>query len=356
MTDIRAPGSPEEITTEWLNQAIGVTYPEVRVTASRITESIWGNSGKIRVVLSYNDAGRRLQLPERVIVKGGYNRHGPDMEYIYYNEMLFYRDMRPALGNIAPVCLFADRDPRNQQSLVILEDLSLRDVRWCHATRPLGYQETADFLAAIAGYNARWWQSSELMPDGKFGWVGETLEGWVGDYLRAYVQPEIWNRYMALERGVALPKILKDNQAMERGLAALAKIHKAAPYCLVHGDEHQGNLYIHCDGTPGFLDWQVKRAPWSQGVSYFLIGALDMVDRRHWERGLLAHYLDCLAAHGVRPPSFENAWLAYRRDILYCFLVWAVNDVKYQLETVNVANTVRFAAAMLDHDTLDLLL
>jgi len=124
---------------------------------------------------------------------------------------------------------------------------------------------------------------------------------------------------------------------------------------LLHGDEHLGNLYIEPDGRPGFLDWQVKRAPWSQGVSYFMVGGLDSGDRRNWERGLLAHYLDRLAANGVKAPSFEHAWLSYRRDILYGFLVWVVNDSQYQSEIVNVANTVRFGTAMLEHDTLGLL-
>jgi hypothetical protein len=355
MTDIRAPNSPQEITTAWLNQAISRKYPDVAVTDSEVTESIWGNSGKIRVALRYNSAGRDLNLPSRVIVKGGYHRHGPEMEYIYFNEMRFYRDIAPDLGNIVPLCLFSDRDPKNQQSLVILEDLNLREVTWCHASRPLSYPEAADFLDAMAAYNARWWQSAEFSAGGRLDWVEDTLSGWVGDYLRAYVQPEIWNRYMAQERGAALPKVLRDCKAMERGLAVLADIHKSAPFCLLHGDEHQGNLYLQSNGTPGFLDWQVKRAPWSQGVAYFLICGLDMLDRRHWERALLSHYLDCLASHGVRPPGFESAWLAYRREVLYAFLVWAVNDSKYQVETVNVACTARAAAAMLDHDTLGLL-
>ena len=57
----------------------------------------------------------------------------------------------------------------------------------------------------------------------------------------------------------------------------------------------------------------------------------------------------------MKAPSFEHAWLSYRRDILYGFLVWVVNDSQYQSEIVNVANTVRFGTAMLEHDTLGLL-
>jgi hypothetical protein len=104
-------------------------------TSSRIDEVILGNSGKVRATVAYNDARTSFQLPSRVIVKGGYNRFGPDMEFIYFNEMHFYRDILPLLNINAPLCLYADRDEQNQQSLIILEDLSLRDVKWCHATR-----------------------------------------------------------------------------------------------------------------------------------------------------------------------------------------------------------------------------
>ena len=355
MSDIRAPTATDEVTTDWLNSVIARKWPDVRITESKIDEVILGNSGKVRVSLAYNAVGERLKLPSRAIVKGGYNRFGPDLEFIYFNEMRFYRDILPLLDVNAPRCLYADRDERNQQSLVILEDLSLREITWCHATRPLEYQEAADFLTAMASYNARWWQSETLLPGGQLGWIGETLDGWVGQYLQAYIQPDIWNKYIALERGVALPRALHDRDRLEKALLALKKIHKSAPFCLLHGDEHLGNLYIEPDGRPGFLDWQVKRAPWSQGVSYFMVGGLDSGDRRNWERGLLAHYLDRLAANGVKAPSFEHAWLSYRRDILYGFLVWVVNDSQYQSEIVNVANTVRFGTAMLEHDTLGLL-
>jgi hypothetical protein len=42
--------------------------------------------------------------------------------------------------------------------------------------------------------------------------------------------------------------------------------------------------------------------------------------------------------------------------VLYGFLVWVINDLAFQIETVNVACSTRFAHAMIDHDTLGLLL
>src|SRR3546814_10999104 len=73
-----------------------------------------------------------------------------------------------------------------------------------------------------------------------------------------------------------------------------------------HGDMHLGNLDVDADGTPGFLDARPRLSAWSIDVSYFLIAGLDLGDRRRWEGALLAHYLSCLRAEGVDPPSFDE--------------------------------------------------
>lgn len=49
---------------------------------------------------------------------------------------------------------------------------------------------------------------------------------------------------------------------------------------------------------------------------------LGIADRRAWERDLLARYLDELAAPGGKPPMFEDAWLAYRQQMLHGLIFW----------------------------------
>src|SRR3546814_1755970 len=100
---------------------------------------------------------------------------------------------------------------------------------------------------------------------------------------------------------------------------------KAQARVINHGDMHLGNLYVDADGTPGFLDAQPRLGAWSIDVSYFLIAGLDLVDRRRWEGALLAHYLSCLRAEGVDPPSFDDAWAAYRRDVVWGLPIWMLN-------------------------------
>ena len=148
-----------------------------------------------------------------------------------------------------------------------------------------------------------------------------------------------------------MSRYLHDREWMVAALADIASRHKGKAVCLIHGDTHLGNLFVEPDGTPGFLDAQVSRAPWSLEVAYHIGCALDIEDRRAWERPLLEHYLSQLA--GVEAPSFNEAWEDYRRDLAYGYFIFAINETCFQTEAVNTAYAARFGAALVDHGTGD---
>lgn len=104
---------------------------------------------------------------------------------------------------------------------------------------------------------------------------------------------------MQAPRAQAVAAGLRSRERMQAALQALESTRAAAADTLVHGDTHPGNLYLEADGMPGFLDAQVRRSPWVQDVAYHITASLDLADRPRWEEALLAHYLRCLARHGV---------------------------------------------------------
>ena len=67
------------------------------------------------------------------------------------------------------------------------------------------------------------------------------------------------------------------------------------------------------------------------------------------------HYLEALNANGVQAPSYDSAWLSYRRSLAYGYFIFLINETRFQTEAVNTAYAARFGAAMLDHGTIDLL-
>jgi hypothetical protein len=306
------------------------------------------------VRLQYNDTGRRSELPEVAVVKAGFNRHDPIMLWTYQIEMRAYRDVLPRFPIHSPQCWYAGEGPDGASAAVIIEDLEPRGVRFCHALAPLSREEAMSFIDAFADFHAQSWQRPDLT-DGSWEWAVEQRETRAGlaTYLGSLMSADNWTKFVQLPRGSAIPSVLHDRERFMRAFSALQEFDASQPQVVLMGDEHLGNLYIESDGTPGFLDFQSRVAPWAQGIAYFLGNALDVLDRRAWERELIARYLDRLTQNGVSPPSFDEAWDAYARSLLFGFFVWLTNGTQFQTESVCTANCARYAAAIIDNQTFE---
>jgi aminoglycoside phosphotransferase (APT) family kinase protein len=223
--------------------------------------------------------------------------------------------------------------------------------------QPLSFEQARAQLQQLARLHAYAWPGmGRVAPD----WVvphDPLPEGEAGAYQRGQLRPEVYAHYMSQPRGVAVSRQFHDRERMEAAMERLRALDAAAPRCLLHVDPHLGNLYFDADNTAGILDWQsVRTGPWAHDVCYQLVSALDVADRPRWERALLALYLDALRDHDVAPPSFDEAWEAYRLHHAYGLYYWLVNPVEFQTEVNNCAVTPRFAAAALEHGTFELLL
>ncbi len=352
---MKLPLEPGDITAAWLTAALRERFPGIAVERVAVGDVILGTSTKIRVRVDYDAAGRAAGLPPTLIVKGGFEAHSPSLAPMYFNEMRFYRDVQPWVPLPSPRCLFAGTDPDSWQSIVVMEDLAARGVTFLHAQRPQTPAEVARRLEVMAGYHAVTWNSAEFAPGGRLDWVLGRHEGWSLVYIERYLAPEVWRGYMESPRGAAVSVALHDRRWMAAALAELGTHHRRWPVCLCHGDTHLGNLYVEPDGSPGFFDPQVARAPWQLEVTYHLIAALDILDRRRHERTLLRHYLEALRRCGVDAPNEEEAWEAYRREVVYGLFIFLINETRFQTEAVNTAYAARFGAAALDHGVRELI-
>ncbi len=353
--NMKLPLLIEEITPEWLTTALALRHPGIIVEDARIEDMIYGTSTKIRVAVRYGASNRNAALPASLIVKGGFEEHSPKMAPMYANEVRFYADIQPYVSLPSPACYYAGSDPRTHQSIVIMEDLRRDGVIFCDALQPQSFAQIRCRLAALAKFHAQTWESSEFKPGGRWADVTQRFESWGLEFMYRYLKPEVWAHYMASPRGAATSVRYHDRDWMEAALLQLGAIQAEQPHCLLHGDTHLGNLYIDADGTPGFFDAQVARGAWHHEVSYHIVCAADLADRKGWERQLLADYLTELAKHGAPAPDFEKAWLDYRRSIAWGLFIFLTNEVRFQTESVNTAYAARFSQAALDHDLKSLL-
>jgi len=348
------PLTPEQINSAWLTRALRQRLPGVSVSDSQIVDIILGTSTKIRVRLTVEGEGAE-QIGETLIVKGGFEEHSPKMAAMYANETRFYADIQPLIPMPSPRAYFAGTDPNSHQSIVIMEDLKRPGVDFCDALRPHSFDQIARRMETMAAYHAATWASPHFQPGGRWADIASRFDGWGLDYMRRYLVPDIWAHYMASPRGAAVSTRLHDRAWMERALMTIGDIQHAQPRCLIHGDTHLGNLYILEDGTPGYFDAQVAQTAWHHEVSYHIVCAADLADRAAWEGELLRIYLDALAREGGPVLDRDEAWLDYRRSIVWGLFIFLTNEVRFQTEAVNTAYAARFGQAALDHELRQLL-
>ncbi|SCW61193.1 Phosphotransferase enzyme family protein [Sphingobium faniae] len=347
------PLAPQDVTAQWLGEALARRFPGTRVERLDIGEILWGTGTKMMVSVAYNDAGRAHGLPEALCIKAGLAEHRELVKFCYQTEARFFAELAPRLTLGLPHVLYAAANA--DQGMVVMEDLRPTGAHICRVQQPLTRDQAAAFLDDLASLHARWWDSPALADDGELGWLmrHDPLpdEAW-GDFGRGQLQPESWAHYMGLPRSLGIPAICRDRETIHAALQDLRRVGEQGPRCVVHGDAHLGNMYLTREGKPGFLDWQTtRRGHWAHDVAYFYISALDPLDRRAWEKELIAGYLAALTRHGVAtPPSEGEAWRAIRAHIVYGLFYWMVNPVEWQAEENNAATAPRFGWAAVDHE------
>ena len=197
-----------------------------------------------------------------------------------------------------PRCFYAGADPVSRQGVVLLEDLGAAGVAFGNATRPIGADQVAVVLNAVAGFHAstwgaRWSLDHEFVTDGipterpKAAW-----------FLNA--TPDVFRHYIAERAEANTPASVNDPDRIVRAFWQLAAMSRDEPVCLIHSDAHLDNWYFLPNGAPGLLDWCSPRmSSWAWDVSYFVISALTIDERRRSEPRPARHYLGQLRSHGV---------------------------------------------------------
>lgn len=340
------PLSLTEINADFLSEALSVRSPGVVVRSVHLGTIIHGSATKVRLLLDYDSAGHAAGLPPTLFLKGGFEDHGLVSSAGYASEVSFYRDIAPELPVNLPRSYFSGVDSSSGQAILLLEDLLARNASFGRATESISPDTAAATLELLARLHALWWEQDDKLPGLRFVDGAAAADGLVQGLLGA----EHWEKSLAGPQAASVPAPLRNREHMVQLVRNLWDGDTKGPHCLLHGDAHLGNMFFERDGAPGFLDWQTtQRGAWAHEYTYFLVGALSIEDRRAHERALLEHYLAALRSHGVDAPSFDAAWLSYRRHTAHGVL-WVVCPLEMQPLDVIEANVTRFTAAMTDLD------
>jgi thiamine kinase-like enzyme len=207
-------------------------------------------------------------------------------------------------------------------------------------------------LDTLSTLHAEFWQSEKLLSEYSF-----MAPHTSGDLYRLFHDPalvpglvaseiknEQFKREMLANSGISLDRMYADYRKLQFHQATL-------PFTLCHGDTHIGNTYLTKDDRGGLIDWQLSaRGYFMHDLSYGIITGLDVERRRAHESELIEYYLKQLRLKGVEnPPSFDDAWLEYRRAATWCLYIgWLTTPVANYGWDITICNLVRLFAAYND--------
>ncbi|OCK82448.1 hypothetical protein K432DRAFT_221062 [Lepidopterella palustris CBS 459.81] len=306
----------DQVTDEFLTEALGSSVPGAKVVSSSIVGGHEGMTSRHKWRLVWNEAGTAAGLPTAIFFKATPDNahlremlsllHMAELESNVYNQLSV--DLEPS--GLIPKCYYA-RAYLGGRFLIILEDLEARavpvKVHWMADTTTIPYARQV--AIAQAKIHAKYWNSPRF--DGDMVWVRPRQRRFGELWLRKFFTR---NRKMFLESadGKGCSNYVRELIEMwDRECVKVYAYWDAKPPTILHGDSHMGNVLEYADGTAGYYDWQcLFRGYGYRDLSYFLMSALTVDDCKKHEREIFDLYTDTLAQEGVEVER-EEAWLDY---------------------------------------------
>lgn len=338
MTEV--PRTLEQLTPEWLTEALGAEVTDAQVIAIAEGEGFMGRLG--RVTLTY--AGGAEAGPASLVAKLPTDEPGAvalgQMLRVWEREARFYLDLAGRLPVRTPRCYYADGDHDSGIFAMLLEDLSPYDcgdqlVGASPDQAAAAVQWLARFHAAESGggHSAGLDWMPATATDPMYQGLGPMLEA---------VFPGFVDTFGALlppgTAGWVEQMIPRWNESMAEQLL---------PPTLVHADFRIDNLFFDRAGDElevVAIDWQaIALGEGLYDLAYFLGGSVPTPQRRETERALVAGYGRTLRDLGVDVPGDAELFDHYRRAVLLAMTVGALLmgqlDLTVNQRAVDLANT-----------------
>lgn len=344
---LAVPGEIMQLTPSWMTAALAARCPGAVVRGVRVGPVARGTNARAVVHLDY----ARGVGPASVFVKAA-GRPAHRLALVALGALTAearLAESRLALPLEHPRPYAAGVDRWRLATIVVMDDVAELGGRPTPGGAALSVREVADGLAGLAGLHAAYW-------DRPLPAALDFLRPWRLGRRWALVSRASLRR--GLHRiagcgGLAWASQLEAGR-LERQFRASASQAACGPQTVLHGDPHPGNTYGLPGGRTGFYDWQlVRTGNWSHDVGYFLVGSLEVSDRRGHERELLAGYLEALRAAGVPAPDEAAAWVRYRATPAFGLGTWlhTLAFGSLQPREVCLEEIRRFATAYADLDT-----
>src|SRR6202163_4712134 len=320
------PCSPYAITTEWLTAVLCGKIPEAIVTHVEVQPASAGTHERHRLIVSYNEEGRRAALPPSIFTKslpsvvtrmiGGFNGTARV-------EGNFYTQIRPELQIEAPLCYHSAYDRRTFAAIHLLEDMvASKGATFCNHKTYVSRAMADDMIDLLVALHGRFYGDSTLGE--RYRWLA-TYPRWFTIGAEKMGTEYYTHKAFDAAAHVIPPTILERREEVWTVTIRAPAVHENEPPALIHCDVHIGNWYRTGAGQMGLCDWQcLARGHWSRDFAYAVTASLTPDNRRSSERELLARYIERFAEQTGTKPDFDLSFLRYRQQIVHALAMWTI--------------------------------
>ena len=355
------PCSPYAITTEWLTAALCGKFPGAIVTHVEVRPSSAGTHERHKLIVTYNEEGRRAALPISIFTKslpsvvtrmiGGFNGTARV-------EGNFYTQLRPALQIEAPLCYHSAYDRKTFAAIHLLEDLvAAKSATFCNHKTYVSRAMADDMIDLLASLHSRFYGDPALAE--RYRWLASYSRWFTIGSEKMSTEYYTDKAFDAAAHVIPAKVLARRSEVWPATIRALA-VHESEPQGLIHSDVHIGNWYRTGAGQMGLCDWQcLSRGHWSRDFAYVVTASLTPDDRRNWERNLLARYIERFAEKTGVKPDFDLSFRHYRQQVLHALAMWTITLCHSPLlpamqpEDTTLTMIERITTAMADLDSIE---
>ncbi len=313
MSNLNIPQHVGAITTTWLGDALGPSFPERALTASKLLNHDSGTTGRARFALEWSGDGN-TRAPRSIFIKltptdplqVEFNQH----MRMGQTEAQFYRDLVRDVPVNLPAGYYSDWSDDGRSYILIMEDLRAAGARDLRLRDDIDFDIAEQIIDNFAKLHGKYWNSGAF----------ENELDWITPYTPVRSQ----NLQPLIERGCDImaelypPVIGHAKRFFQRYQNEICELYDSGTPTLVHADPHMSNLYLDGNGKVGFLDWAtVSKMPAAWDIAYMCISFPPVV-RRRIENELLSQYCVNLETNGG--PNITRE--ALHRDFR-CFALWS---------------------------------
>ena len=308
MSTLDSPPTTSRELSSALHQA--GTLREGEIVAVEITNRVQSKVSHLWFLEVEYAANSTPDLPNRLLLKWPIDQSPAPERGV--PELVFYRDLAPALPSPPLVRCLATAPPNSAHPWLIIEDLRATHTNPPWPERPA--KHLYDAVRVLAQIHSHWWEATT-----PFSTVGSlntetglrTMVGGISAHLPGLIKEEGENLAHA-DRSLL-------ETVFSSSLAPWFRLIDPRALTVVNGDAHLWNfLFPRSDeGATYLIDWQFWHLDVGvRDVAFLFALHWDPTERRQLELPLLHFYHEQLINAGINNYSFDDLWLDYRRCLV----------------------------------------